>query len=76
MEGCCEANLICGLLQQSTTDGENLARPVPEIHTRDADVQARPGSAVTADDEFTVVGSGGRVKRRAQSPLLGSQRAT
>eukprot|EP00971_Amphidinium_carterae_P033375 657213-Amphidinium_carterae.1 len=39
-------------------------------------VPRRPDPAATASDEFTVVGPGGRPKRRAQSPLLDCQRAT
>eukprot|EP00971_Amphidinium_carterae_P072136 1426886-Amphidinium_carterae.1 len=36
LEGCCEANLICGLLQQSATDGGSQARPEPDVPTNDA----------------------------------------
>eukprot|EP00971_Amphidinium_carterae_P100659 1991423-Amphidinium_carterae.1 len=59
--------------------GVQLARPVSEIPTQDsaAGVQARPDPAVPAAGEWTPVGPGGRFdKRRAQSPLLDSQRAT
>eukprot|EP00971_Amphidinium_carterae_P229324 4549466-Amphidinium_carterae.1 len=54
-------------------DGGNQARPDPEVHNTDTGALARPDPAVTASDEFTVAGPGGR---RAQSPLLDSQRAT
>eukprot|EP00971_Amphidinium_carterae_P229433 4551779-Amphidinium_carterae.1 len=61
-EGCGDATSICGLLHQNVRDGGNPVRPVLEV-------------TQTAQAQENQVGPGGSCKRRAQSPLLDSQRA-